>query len=986
MSSPTKTKAGFLELALKSGLVTQSQIDEIFGTNVPSDPNSAANQLLKSGIITQYQAKQLLAGKFRGYFLGTYKILQPIGQGGMGSVFLAEHTSLQRRVAIKVLTAEKAKDKLTLERFNREARAAAALDHANIVRLHDISQGNGVHFLVMEYVEGNDLHSLMSKTGPLHYAQAVQYIAQAAAGLQHAHDRGFIHRDIKPANLMLNKDGHIKILDMGLARNFNSSSDNLTALLAEGNIAGTVDFLSPEQAMNHPLDERSDIYSLGATFYALLTGHPPFNGSTAQKLMQHQLKDPPSVMKKLNGRLPPPLSEVLNRMMAKKPSERFQSATDVIDALAPWLPARTTGDIIQDGQPSGAMNYSPSTRNVMKSKSRNKSKSKVLLADGSPLPLWQRKPVIIGAGVLVLAIIGGLCALLFSGPKTPENAKNNTPPPYTPNNNGKGQPSTNNPPPQNAGPVVRPVPAGWTSVYKTDFKDVPTERKLTNFKEAFGGSNIRLFAPGWQYEVYDKNSEGEYFSDLENGVRFIAIGARGGEVASQFSFLPSRDTQLVLKFGVQYELRFEYLLDDKSSASVSVQKVEPYNTLKSTPLSATTAWKSASLAFTMPDEGKVQICFRPNSISTNNFLKIRAVELLEKRTVTTDGKPIIAYQANTLKPSVSSESTGAIESGWDGWYRNTYEKDVQGRYVAKDLGDGMALGVAVESGPKNAAQYCYRPTKTQAALIVDDVSYSASITYRTEPGCSGFASVQTLNDWKMLHQVQLPDTNGTWKKATIPYLRPAGKEIQLAVGPTKADNKFLWIRSLEISVATEAAPPTAPATPKIDKPLGKKLVTLELTAGEEQRAKFQDGSYLGGGINLPDGISTYCWKKESVAEFRTGTIEGSPAVGSVNLNDDLSSQIRFALKPELVKTGRKYMARIEYLTKNEATANLVTQFGKDYKRGAFTSLPMTNDKWATATLRFDCLNTEEAGLLIENQSVGEGTLVYIRKVEVFEDE
>lgn len=989
MSSPTKTKADFLELALKSGLVTQAQIEEIFGSDLPSDPNAAATQLLKSGIITQYQAKQLLAGKFRGYFLGTYKILQPIGQGGMGSVFLAEHTSLQRRVAIKVLTAEKAKDKLTLERFNREARAAAALDHANIVRLHDISQGNGVHFLVMEYVEGNDLHSLMSKTGPLHYAQAVEYVAQTAAGLQHAHDRGFIHRDIKPANLMLNKDGHIKILDMGLARNFNCSSDNLTAMLAEGNIAGTVDFLSPEQAMNHPLDERSDIYSLGATFYSLLTGHPPFNGSTAQKLMQHQLKDPPSVMKKLNGRLPPPLSEVLNKMMAKKPSERYQTATDVIDALAPWLPARTTGDIIQDGQPSGAMSYSQSTRNVMKSKSKNKSKSKQILADGTALPLWQRKPVIIGAAMLVLGVIGGLCAMLLGGPKTPDVAKNNpVQQPNTPNNNGNA--STNNPLPQYTGPVARTVPPGWTGIYKTDFKDLQTTRKLTNFSEAFGGTNIRIQAPGWRYEVYDKNSEGEFWSDLDNGVRFLAIGARGGEVASQVTFQPSRDVNVPMKAGVQYEARFEYLLDDKSPASVSVQKVDPFSSLKSNTLSPTNTWKQGVLAFTMPDDAKVQICFRPNAISEKSFLKIRAVELIEKGTAPVTGKTVVSYLASTLKPFESSDANGPIESGWAGWYQNTYKADVKGRYVVKDLGDGLALGVAVESGPKNAAQLAFRPTPAQSAAIIDDVVYTATITYRTDPGCSGFAYLQTQNDWQMLHNVQLPDTNGAWKKATIPYVRPAGKESQLAVGPTTVNNKFIWLRTFEIGSGTDsAAPPapTAPAPQKIDKQVGRKLATFDFPVGEEQRAKFQDGAFFGGKhIKVPENVSLYCWKKETVAEFRAGTIEGSPAVGVVNLNDELSSQVRFGLKSDLVKSGKKYVAKIQYLTKNDTVANVLTQFGKDYKRGAFITLPVSNDKWSTATLSFECLNIEEAGLLIENQSVGEGMLVYVRKVELFEEE
>ena len=242
----------------------------------------------------------------------------------------------------------------------------------------------------------------------------------------------------------------------------------------------------------------------------------------------------------------------------------------------------------------------------------------------------------------------------------------------------------------------------------------------------------------------------------------------------------------------------------------------------------------------------------------------------------------------------------------------------------------------------------------------------------------------------MLHNVQLPDTNGAWKKATIPYVRPAGKESQLAVGPTTVNNKFIWLRTFEIGSGTDsAAPPapTAPAPQKIDKQVGRKLATFDFPVGEEQRAKFQDGAFFGGKhIKVPENVSLYCWKKETVAEFRAGTIEGSPAVGVVNLNDELSSQVRFGLKSDLVKSGKKYVAKIQYLTKNDTVANVLTQFGKDYKRGAFTTLPVSNDKWSTATLSFECLNIEEAGLLIENQSVGEGMLVYVRKVELFEEE
>ncbi len=219
MSAPATT-AQFLAALRKSGLVDEAKFAELFPdeSDLPGDPASCAAGLVNRALLTRYQAKMLLAGKSRGFLVGPYVIQSPVGQGGMGIVYLARHASLDRKVALKVLSTDRAKEPLSLDRFLREARAVAALDHPNIVRLYDIGQGAGVHFLVMEYVEGTTLQEMVSKTGPLHYVQAAQYVAQAALGLEHAHEKGFVHRDIKPGNLMVTKTGAIKILDMGLAR------------------------------------------------------------------------------------------------------------------------------------------------------------------------------------------------------------------------------------------------------------------------------------------------------------------------------------------------------------------------------------------------------------------------------------------------------------------------------------------------------------------------------------------------------------------------------------------------------------------------------------------------------------------------------------------------------------------------------------------------------------------------------------------------
>jgi serine/threonine protein kinase len=424
MSTPT-TSDELLTLLRKSGLLDEKILKSLDNeeSDLPANPQECAEVLVRKRWLTSFQAKQLLLGKFRGLILASYKILQPIGKGGMGIVFLAEHMSLKRKVAIKVLDKSRSQDENTLKRFQREARAAAALDHPNIVRLHDISQGAGVHFLVMEYVEGSDLQSFMAKSGALHYMQAVQYIAQAASGLHHAHEKGFVHRDIKPSNLILSRDGTIKILDLGLARRFSNQDDNLTGILGEEDqVAGTVDFISPEQSLGKLVDERSDIYSLGATLYALITGHPPYRGTTAQKLAQVQLSDPPRLTK-LKGIVPPVLSEVVAKMMAKNPIDRHQSAHDVMDALSPWLPAPTTGNIVQDPIPTTDIRNS-STVTPVPPKEPTPPEAK---------PFLQQK-WFLGSAIGLISVVVGLVVILGFG--KPTNDRNDSPnPPSTGTNN-----------------------------------------------------------------------------------------------------------------------------------------------------------------------------------------------------------------------------------------------------------------------------------------------------------------------------------------------------------------------------------------------------------------------------------------------------------------------------------------------------------------------------------------------------------------------
>ena len=332
-----------LKLIRKSGMIDEPRLDAYterlrLSGPIPTDVRKLAGRMVRDGLLTYFQAEQFMLGKWRGFTIGKYKLLERIGFGGMGQVFLCEHMYMRRRVAIKVLPPAKAEEPAALGRFYREARAAAALDHPNIVRTHDIDQDGNLHFLVMEYVDGSSLLEIIKKKGPMAIDRAAHYIWQSAQGLDHAARVGVIHRDIKPGNILVDRGGAAKILDMGLARFYHSDDDMLTKKYDEKSVLGTADYVAPEQTINsHDVDVRADIYSLGATFYYLLAGHPPFpEGTISQKLIAHQTR-PPVPIQRVRAEVPSALAAVVERMMAKSISERFQTPVEVCAALAPFV-------------------------------------------------------------------------------------------------------------------------------------------------------------------------------------------------------------------------------------------------------------------------------------------------------------------------------------------------------------------------------------------------------------------------------------------------------------------------------------------------------------------------------------------------------------------------------------------------------------------------------------------------------------------------
>lgn len=366
------TVSNFLEYVERSGLVDKSRLSQSLadlerdaGASAANDSQVVSNHLTQVGLLTDWQRQKLLEGRHNGFFLGKYKLLDHLGTGGMSNVYLSEHPVMRRRVAIKVLPSNRVNDSSYLERFHREARAVALLDHPNIVRAFDVDHEGDNHYLVMEYVEGPDLRVLVERNGPLPPRDAADYIRQAAEGLGHAHQAGLVHRDMKPANLLVDAKGTVKVLDLGLAR---FSDDEADASLTKENdekMLGTVDYLAPEQALDsHLVDPRADIYSLGGTLYFALTGHPPFpTGTLAQRVIMHQKHEPADILKE-RPETPAELAAICRKMMAKSPSQRYQTAQEVAQALADWL-ARA-GSSSRFGQvrtlPNAASSAAPSSR------------------------------------------------------------------------------------------------------------------------------------------------------------------------------------------------------------------------------------------------------------------------------------------------------------------------------------------------------------------------------------------------------------------------------------------------------------------------------------------------------------------------------------------------------------------------------------------------------------------------------------------------
>jgi eukaryotic-like serine/threonine-protein kinase len=763
-----------LELCEKSKLLDAERLKERLGDrNLSDDPKEAARQLVQAGLLTRFQAGQLLSGKYKGFFVGTYKVLDQLGKGGMGAVFLCEHTQLQRRVAVKVLPKELADDTAARERFYREARAVAALDHPNIVRVHDVNAHGGVHFMVMEYLEGMDLQELVKSGGAIPYPQAVRYAVEAAEGLAHAHEKGLVHRDVKPANLFVTKKGVVKLLDLGLARKVHDAKDNLTRQLDPGAVLGTIDYLAPEQALDsHDVDHRADIYSLGATLYVLISGAPPFEGNNNQKLLHHQLMEA-RPLHQVSPATPPGLSEAVARMMAKSPDDRYQTAAEVVAALSPWAAATDTSAMSTQRIGGRSLSMAPTERVppvVAPSQSAPPKSSLPRSVSSSRLP----KPPVPKKAAAVerkrnvrMAIVAGTfgAVIVFATVAWLVLSRS-------------GDKGTTATPARQAAWSNSVAPAGPGIVYRM------TARQLRPFVEQKRGKDVLehtgdgALPEGWMAHCWKPTSVAEFMAAEVGGAPGLGLrnvsGDATGQLVTSLRWPRAR---------TQYTVRLRYFGEPGAQGWAGVRGKD-YKAIVEFNLPGTGGqWKALETQFTSPEGEGVDFALQNRATGPDTAVYITDLEFVEVAAPVAAGNLIyrldvsrapVFEQHKRGNKEVSREGAGSQPAGWNG---HCYKADSLGDFMILDINGVRGFGLRNMEGEISAQ---LSTTFDGRLKSLPPGTYRLKFHYYGETGAKASAVVRQPGFHAIVKQ-DIRDTHGAWKQAELRF-EVTGELLDFVVG------------------------------------------------------------------------------------------------------------------------------------------------------------------------------------------------------------
>ncbi len=1026
-----------LDLIRRSGILPPDRLAALpeLGS-LPADAIAASAALVQQGFITKFQREQLLLGRHKGFRIGPYVIHEQLGRGGMGAVYLAEHLDLHRRVAVKILAPGKGEDqKLALERFLREARASASLDHPNIVRTFDVARASQTPYIVMEYVDGETLQQVVDREGALPYAVAAEYIAQAASGLQHAHEKGLVHRDIKPANLMRDRTGVVKLLDLGLART-DSARDKLTEVLDEGAVVGTADYISPEQAMNGTVDCRADIYSLGATFFTLVTSRTPFEGNTTQKLVQHQMKVPPP-LHELMPDIPRELSAVVSRMLAKKPADRFQSAAEVIAALAPWAAAstRVLAGLSSTALGSGASGTDLSGRAAASSRRLLAHASSGELALGAPPegevptislsasdtskdhpkpapgggPQKSRKRLIVGLSAAVVTAVAVLIGLALSGGKKDDDTAHQPVP--LPEPQPKPAPPKHGPKPEPKAQSPAPEPNALVR-FASDFSKLQPFRTHSGLTvdpadaSKKGYKLIRHTGPGalpagWDARCHDPRGEMEAYS--EPGPDGPALAVRNVRAGSAMLFSP----RFECPSGV-CRLKAEYAGDVRAGALVL--RFKPHDARRAWDVAKLPAggaqWRTFDALVDL--KGASGGFFELHNSDAAAPLRVRALTVTEPNPASPDR---VAFKLDaTDLPAFRNTKTGRAKAAGDddpvvpGVYFGGWKAETRSEWTCGPVADAKALSIA-NLGEPVSAQIGIELERGAAQSFAPGQVLRAVVTYRTTGTGSGRTYFQAATDRTVPASADLPRSVGKWSAVELVYVRGAEPLRLLVDSGAIGKGNALLVRSVTVSAVgaprpellSAAAPvPSQPAPKQVPKAEPDNRVegatVFKFDAADVpafRNTKERTVRASGDAEQLPAGVGCQCWKEGATGEFRRDTFDGSAALGVTNLSDLGSGQFFFSLEEGLnvaLEPGKAYRIKARCRTANEAKGALNVQLVPGYKTAASAKIN-PGSAWQTVAVSFVRPPAEDAvkvRFVIDNYAVGEGNTLWVKSVEVVE--
>jgi serine/threonine-protein kinase len=1037
MPAVAPTSVGvLLDLIRRSNILTPERLAALPNPDaLPQDAPAAAAELEARGFLTKFQRDQLLLGRHKGFRIGPYVIREQLGRGGMGAVYLAEHSDLHRRVAVKILAPGKGEDqKLALERFLREARASAALDHPNIVRVFDVARTAQTPYIVMEYVDGVTLQQVVDREGPMPYAVAAEHVAQAAAGLQHAHEKGLVHRDIKPANLMRDRAGVVKLLDLGLARS-DSARDKLTEVFDEGAVVGTADYISPEQAMNGTVDRRADIYSLGATFYTLVSGKTPFEGNTTQKLMQHQMRVPVP-LHEANPEIPIELSAVVARMLAKKPGDRFQSAAEVIAALAPWAAASTRVLAGLSGTALGnpALGTDLSGRAASSSRRLPARASSGELTLGAPpegevptislsasdtskdhpkpapegAPQKARKRLVVALSAAVVAAVAVLLGLALSGGTKPDESAQHQPVPQ-PEPQPKPTPPKLGPKPE---PKVQPPAPNARVRFASDFSKLrpfQTHSGLTVDPADASKKSYKLIRhtgpgalpAGWEARCWDPKGEMEAFAVTDPGAPAVAV--RNLRAGSAMLFSPRFDCPSgVCRLKVEYagELR----------ANAITLRFKPYDSRRAwdvaRPAVGGTQWRTFDALVDL--KGASGGYFEFHNGDPSAALRVRALVVTEPDPASPDR---VAFKLDAADvPAFRNTKTGRTKTAGDddpvvpGVYFGGWKAETQSEWNCGPAADAKALSITNLTEPVSA-QIGIELERGAAQEFAPGQVLRAVVTYRTTGTGSGRIYFQTATDRTVPASADLPRSVGKWNTAEMVYVRGSEPLRLLVDSSAVGKGNALLVRSVTVAAVgpprpellSAAAPvPSQPAPKQVPKAEPDNRVegatVFKFDAADVpafRNTKERTARVSGDAEQLPAGIGCQCWKEGATGEFRRDTFAGAAALGVTNLSDLGSGQFLFSLEEGLnvaLEPGKAYRIKATCRTANEAKGALNVQLVPGFKTAASAQID-TGSAWQTVAANFVRPPAEDAvkvRFVIDNFAVGEGNTLWVKSVEVVE--